>query len=336
MMEYGPPVILAGYVVFGVWLAARMTLTDTELTHLPGHLERARADHFADLGTRGHHYPVIGGVLRLPWRMPGEYWLLRWVPWMPLRWQLPAARGFSLIIGAVGLWAAMQHATALGGPWAGTLTGLIVATQATLVGTAATASYQSSVATLWELGLWRGDHVATVAGVGLAWLRHTSFVMAALLWMLAWHPASFAVAGLVGGFILVRYPSVWRSLVYRAPFRAVRDRRVRYALKTCAQRYESFLLWVPLGLLGRRAMPGRLIGISLLALTLSHGRRACSWPKLVVGHLYDFHLPVVVALAVMLASVPVTPWWMGALTFAAAWGLVRLRHPALFLVRASL
>ena len=329
MMEYGPPVLLAGYVVFGMWLAARMGLTDTEWTHLPGHLDRVRGDHAADLGTRGEDYPIVGGVLRFPWRMPGEYWLLRWVPWVPTRWQLPVARTFSLVIGAIGLWAGMQHAMMLGGPRAGMLVGIIVASQATLVGTAATASYQSSVATLWEVGLWRGGHVATVAGVALAWLRHTSFVMATILWIVAWHPVSLIVAVLVGGFILVRQPSVWQSLVYRAPFRAARDRSVRYAVKTCAQRYESFMLWVPLALVGWRTAPWRLLAISLVTLFVVHGRRAASWPKLVVGHLYDFHLPVVVALAVMLASVPMTPWWIGALTFAALWGLIRPRHPAL-------
>lgn len=321
-----PPVLLAVYLLYGVWLGARMVLTDTEVTHLPGHLARARADHFVDLGTRGDQYPVIGGVLRFPWRMPGEYWLLRWVPWVPARWQLPSARVVSLLIGAVGLWAAMQHATMLGGPWAGTLVGLIVASQATLVGTAATASYQSSVATLWEVGLWRGGNTSGLAGVGLGLLRHTAWPMAVVLWASAWIPLALVGALLV---FLHGWPAVWTNVLWPTPMTAPRDNTVRYALKTGLQRYESFALWIPLALLGWRAMPIRLVLISVLTLAVAHGWRALSWPKLVVGYLYDFHLPVVVALAVMLASVPVTPEWIGALTLAALWGLVRPRHPAL-------
>ena len=318
--------LLAGYGAFGVWLAARMTLTDTEWTHLPGHLDRVRADHAADLDTRGEDYPVVAGVLRFPWRMPGEYWLFRWVPWMPGRWQLSSARAWSLLIGAFGLWAAMQHATMLGGPWAGTLAGVMVATQATLVGTAATASYQSSVALLWEVGLWQG---LAEAGLALGMIRHTAFPMAAALWLLAWDAPAIIFACVLIGIIGVAYPDVWKNLVWPTRLRAPRDVTWHHAIKTAAQRYESFILWMPLALMGWRAASWRLLVISLVTLGVTHGRRAASWPKLVVGHLYDFHLPVVVALAVMLASVPVTPWWIGALIFAAAWGVVRPRHPAL-------
>ena len=327
MIEYAQPVLLAGYLLFGVWLAARMVLTDTEITHLPGHLARARRDHEADLGCAGHQYPIVGGVMRFPWRMPGEYWLFRWVPWLPPRWQLGCARGFSLIIGAVGVWATMAHATALGGPWAGTLTGMMIASQATLVGTAATASYQSTVALLWEIGV---SGVAPVtAGVGLALVRHTSFPMAALLWALTWTRPALIAALLVTALIVWRYPGVVQNLIRPTRLRAPRDVTWMYAIKTAVQRYESFVVWVPLALVGWRATPWRLIAISFGTLAVTHGRRAQAWPKLVVGHLYDFHLPIVVALAVMLASVPTTPWMIGAIACATLWGLVRPRHPAL-------
>lgn len=337
MTEVG--VALALYWAWGVVLAARMGWTDGEYSTLPAGLARSRAHYesqFVVTDTR-----VVRGVLRLPFRMPGAYWLYGWAGWVRPAWQRPMGRGFSLGLSVAGVTVLLLWARELAGPAGVAWAAAVLVASATLVGSYATASYEGAIAAGWMLGLyavWHDAPLAAVAcGIALALLRASALPQSCLLWALAGSWWGILAAGAVFGYLWgwqreVLMANGWVLLLRReegAPF-VPRDGWA-YGLRVVAQRYEPWLLILPMTGVGLGVGVPRpvwaLLGVTLLALVAAHGPRAWIRPKWVVGYLPDFALPVVLVAGVALAQLGKWAWVVGGV--AVLWGLWRPRHPAI-------
>ena len=324
----------AAYAGYGAWLAWRLPWTDGEYTGLPAGAERMRAHNARDEMGPAVLGPVIGGVRRIQYRMPGSYWLYAWARYVPAAWQRPLGRAQSLLVSTAGVGLALTWAHEFGGPRALAFVLLLLLSSAALVGTYATASYEGMVATLWLSGCYALAHdwpgLAVGYGFLLALLRVFAWPQAVLLWLGAplWGGAA---AVLVGGGLALSHGGVFKA-GHRA-FSRIRpgpDTTWVYAARTLAQRYEPWVGW--LALAACAGWPGAtsrwLIGLSLVALVAGPGVLAWKRPKWVVGYLPDLALPVVVALGVHLATLP-GEWVMMAAGCCVGWGLARPRHGAL-------
>jgi len=329
--------ILVGYAAYGLWLARRMGWCDGEYGLLPAGAAVQQARYQQEFGVAP---ALVGGVARLPFRLPGAYWVYAWARYVPLERQRALGRGVSLALSLPGVTLTLIWAQELGGPAAAVGVGLVLLSSATLVGSYATASYEGLQATLWLGGLYAAWHglplLAVLCGSALALLRASALPQAFALLVLSssgW--AYLAAAGI--GWYLGGHPEVvaangWVRLIRRehaVPF-IPRDGWA-YGLRVLAQRYEPVAGWLALAGIGH-ALPapcGTLLTVTAGTLVAAHAPRALIRPKWVVGYLPDFALPVVLVLAVALAPALADPAWWWAAGVVTAWGLLRRRHPAL-------
>lgn len=323
------------YLAWGAWLASRMDWTDGEYGLLPAGAVIQVRRYRAEFGTAP---PLVGGVARLPFRLPGAYWLYAWAPYVAWRHQRPFGRALSLAVSAVGVGVTLVWAQELAGPWAVAWAALILCSLASVTGAYATASYEGAVATLWMGGLYAAYHeapmLALCCGVTLALVRASALPQAVALWVLSYP----LLAPLALGALLLSWPrdvimaNGWVRLFYgenAVPFMP-RDGWA-YGLRVLGQRYEPALGWALLvWAAGWPRYPGPdLLGITTAALFFAHAPRALIRPKWVAGYLPDFALPVILVAAVQITSLPVTWWSAAGVAMTAAWGLMRPRHPAI-------
>lgn len=327
--------IAAGlYALYGAWLAWRLPWTDGEYTLLPAGAALHRAHNERDEFGESVRGQDVGGVTRLTFRMPGSYWLYAWARWIPLAWQRPLGRLQSLAVSTAGAALGCQWAEELGGPRAAWLVLAVLLSTAALTGAYASASYEGATAALWLGGLYALAHGtpiwASSAGSGVLALRVLAWPQAVVLWAFSgmWGIAAAVLTGLV---------LVWpRRSLFMAGRQAVRrvspraDTTWRYAIRTFAQRFE---VWIGWGILSIWAgwpdhMSALLVASSLTVWLVGHGLVGMVRPKWLVGYFPDVALPIVVALAVHLSSLPVG-WPSVGIGLCVGWGLARPRHSAI-------
>lgn len=320
----------AVYVAHGAWLGWRLPWTDGEYTLLPAGVAYHLAQAPMYPGPLGD---TVQGVIRLPYRTPGAYWLYAWTPHVPATWQRAAGRAWSLGLSTAGVGLALAWAGALGGSAAVGLALLLLLGSAPVVGAYASASYEGAVATCWLAGLaalaWGRPELAAAAALLLPVLRLTCWPQA------AWLCVGAGLWGVGAAVLLALWFLGPQRAVLRAAVQAARhadtsgaDISWRFGLRTAAQRYEPWAVWAALALLAGlpTATPAWLLLASALTFAVGMAPLARRRPKWAVGYLPDVALPAIVALAAHVSTLG--PWAWAVAGIAAGWGLARPRHPA--------